>query len=854
MVLSSTRSAHGLIAAALSAAAALILAGAGSAGPRIPSTDTGVRLLLIGLDGADWQIAGPLMEAGRLPNLARLRSQGAWGHLRSTTPMLSPLLWTSIATGKTPGEHGIIDFLVRDPRTGAMVPITSRFRKVRALWNIYSDAGRTADFIAWWATWPAETINGHIVSDRMAYSTFGYSASASDTVGLVSPPEFMNVAAALRVSEAEITLQDLNQFAPVTAAELAAAREKAKGDPTQAYADPLNHLTRILASTRTYHAAALKLLQGRRPDILSIYYQGIDEVSHRFAHYVPPRLPWVDAALFEKYKDVVQRFYEYQDALIGELLTAAGEGVTTVVVSDHGFLNGSHRPDFPPDVELKPGAWHRLHGILLMAGPPIRAGALQPATLYDVTPTLLYLSGLPVPEDMAGRPIFEAVAPGFRSKFRMATVKTYEDPNRAHAGTEGERSAPAADIDEEILAKLRALGYGSSGEISPRPRAGEGDAPATLTNMYNTAVLQRNDGDLVRSEATLRTILRRLPDHADSHSLLSEILEEGGRPEEALAEARTALELQSEPYESVVERYVRLSRRLGSLEEAGSFLAGYAKIRPARDEPWLGLGLVQGMTGDAEAADASFLRALELDPRSTSAVKELYKSYTHGGRPRGLLGRIERSAAAHPSSAAHLTLLGMIRATDRDYVRAEADFRSAIQSEPERDTALAGLGDVLMKTGRLDEARRILEEAVALRGDNVSVRTALGRLYAQTGSLEEATRQMEAALRLDPASGSAHAQIGMILAAREQFEPALKHLERALELDPGLHEVRLQLALLYHDVKKFAECESELKKAIEGRPNDPEAYRLLVGLYEEMGRREEAERVQGRLRQITGGP
>src|SRR2546426_11300947 len=91
-----------LTAVAVSMVAAPVSAAAG--GPpttaRPPhAVSTGTRLLLIGLDGADWQIAGPLIDAGRLPNLARLRREGAWGDLRSSQPMLSPLLWSSIATG-----------------------------------------------------------------------------------------------------------------------------------------------------------------------------------------------------------------------------------------------------------------------------------------------------------------------------------------------------------------------------------------------------------------------------------------------------------------------------------------------------------------------------------------------------------------------------------------------------------------------------------------------------------------------------------------------------------------------------------------------------------------------------------
>jgi len=103
--------------------------------------ETGLWVLLVGLDGADWDLINPMIGRGELPNLARLKRQGAWARLRSNVPTLSPLLWTTVATGKAPDRHGINDFLVVDPKSGRQVPINSTFRKARALWNILSDGG-----------------------------------------------------------------------------------------------------------------------------------------------------------------------------------------------------------------------------------------------------------------------------------------------------------------------------------------------------------------------------------------------------------------------------------------------------------------------------------------------------------------------------------------------------------------------------------------------------------------------------------------------------------------------------------------------------------------------------------------
>src|SRR5262249_5905138 len=117
-------------------------------------------VLLIGIDSADWDLADPLIKSGALPHLGQLRDRGAWGPLRSMKPTLSPILWTTIATGRRPEDHGIIDFLMKDPASGAEVPISRTLRRVKALWNIASDLSIPNTTIGWWATWPAEQVTG----------------------------------------------------------------------------------------------------------------------------------------------------------------------------------------------------------------------------------------------------------------------------------------------------------------------------------------------------------------------------------------------------------------------------------------------------------------------------------------------------------------------------------------------------------------------------------------------------------------------------------------------------------------------------------------------------------------------
>src|SRR5215470_4567141 len=127
------------------------------------------RVIVLGLDGMEPSVVDRIIDEDALPNFRRLRDGGASGLLRSSKPLLSPIIWTTIATGKPPDAHGIGHFVATNPQTGKDLPVTSRMRRVKALWNILSDAGRSVAVVGWWATWPAEPVRGAVVSDHTCY-------------------------------------------------------------------------------------------------------------------------------------------------------------------------------------------------------------------------------------------------------------------------------------------------------------------------------------------------------------------------------------------------------------------------------------------------------------------------------------------------------------------------------------------------------------------------------------------------------------------------------------------------------------------------------------------------------------
>src|SRR5262249_5854776 len=262
-------------------------------------------------------------------------------------PMISPLIWTTMVTGVGPDAHGIADFLVTDESSGRLIPITSRFRRVKALWNMLSDAGLPSGFVGWWASFPAEPVDGYLVTDLMGFSLLTPGAQTDKTLPGVTHPSsyFAEIRPKLILPDA-VGLDEVRRFVRATPAEYQASLSyKPPSKPTPGAPvpqDPVWLVRRTLAVTHNYEAIALDLLR-RDLDVVGVYFEGIDMMGHRFQHCLPPRMSLCPDAEYEKEQGAVTAFYEYQDEVLGRLVAAA-TGRVVVVVSDHGFRNGADRP------------------------------------------------------------------------------------------------------------------------------------------------------------------------------------------------------------------------------------------------------------------------------------------------------------------------------------------------------------------------------------------------------------------------------------------------------------------------------------------------------------------------------
>ena len=235
------------------------------------------KVLLIGWDAADWKVINPLMDAGKMPNLEKLVNQGVKGNLSTLYPMLSPMLWTSIATGKRAHKHGIHGFSEPDPQSGCVRPITNLGRKVKAIWNILNQHGLKSNVVGWWPSHPAEPINGVMVSDFFQKAVAGVDQPWPMRPGTVHPQRLMEALEEFRIHPGELEGDMLLPFVP-RAAEIDQHKDKR-----------LVSLAKVLAETASIHAAATAVMQMEPWDFMAVYFDGIDHFCHGFMQYHPPR-------------------------------------------------------------------------------------------------------------------------------------------------------------------------------------------------------------------------------------------------------------------------------------------------------------------------------------------------------------------------------------------------------------------------------------------------------------------------------------------------------------------------------------------------------------------------------------
>jgi predicted AlkP superfamily phosphohydrolase/phosphomutase len=259
------------------------------------------RFLLIGLDGAEPSLVEPWIAQGKLPNLAALRRGGAFLPLKSTRPPATFPAWTSCVTGVNPGRHGIFDFTEMTPGAYAVRFVNSTFRKVPALWNVLSDAGKRVCVLGVPGAYPPEEVNGVMVA--------GFDSPVCTRIdrSFVDPPSMYKAVRQWRFADFQ---------------------ETRIGPGWHAMA-----LARLHEGIAVKEAIAVHLMAQEPWDFFMVVFSESDTVGHHFWLFhdeaSPRHQPGFENAILE--------IYQRLDAAVGRLIEAAGNGTGIGVVSDHGF-------------------------------------------------------------------------------------------------------------------------------------------------------------------------------------------------------------------------------------------------------------------------------------------------------------------------------------------------------------------------------------------------------------------------------------------------------------------------------------------------------------------------------------
>jgi len=551
------------------------------------------RLLIVGWDAADWKIAGPLVDRGELPNLAKLIERGVMADLATLQPVLSPMLWNSIATGHRPDRHGILGFTEVDPHTDEVRPVSSVSRRCKALWNIATQRGLRVHAVNWFGSHPAEPINGICVSDALTGGVENRGGPPPLPPGAVHPASLTDEIAELRFASEEVDGELMSLFVP-RFREIDLTKDTHPG-----------MIAKIIAETISTHGAAMRALDDDDWDLACIYYIGIDHFCHAFVNYHPPLMDGVPQELFDLYSDVVNSAYRLHDVLLGRLLQRAGPDTTVMLLSDHGFHSDHLRRLETPNVPAGPTTHHRDYGVLVMAGPGIRHDErIYGAGLLDITPTALAVLGLPIGADMPGRVLAEA----FVAPLAVEKVPSWED--EAGAAGQHDPEVRVAQTDSNLLLEqFAAIGY------IDRDMVGGADAARSTRREldWNLARALLDAGQPERAIQLLEPICRDWPERIEFGLALADALSRLG----ALDEARTLVEaIAQQRRDTPHGRYLlgRIAARQGNAEEALAHLRA-ASDSPLAQEPSLHtqIGFAALSVGDAADAVAAFTRATVLD-------------------------------------------------------------------------------------------------------------------------------------------------------------------------------------------------------------------------------------------------
>jgi len=362
------------------------------------------RVIVLGVNGAEWDILKPLLVRGEMPNLARVIQQGVSGKLRTVSAPNCPKVYSIFATSAPSEENGITGFLVGG------VTASSSMLKLPAFWSELSDNGITVGMANVPATFPAKPVNGYMISGMLTRGT-----NCED--GLLCSPKLSEVHGGDAVypsslkSELEANVGDL----PIDCARMPQERELLAHEPTV-----VHEWLEQVSSIREKQMKLFDYLLTNHPTDFTFMVQSCED---RVGHWLYPIQPYnvgYNPKLHTLAVDAFPNQYRALDKVLGSILQHVDENTTLFVISDHGIkplrekeshmAHRDHAGTTPIIAKHDFEDGDDVPGVFIAMGPGIKKGVRimgLSMSVFDIAPTILHVYGLPAADQMRGRALTE---------------------------------------------------------------------------------------------------------------------------------------------------------------------------------------------------------------------------------------------------------------------------------------------------------------------------------------------------------------------------------------------------------------------------------------------------------------
>ncbi|MCP4158025.1 MAG: hypothetical protein GY757_60515 [bacterium] len=410
-----------------------------------------MKVVLIGIDGANWPTIDPLIAKGKLPFFKQLKDESAWAYLNTFKPTKSSVVWTSIATGKRMEKHGILDFVYMN-RNNIKTPFSNIERREPAIWQILDDYSKKSIVCNWFVSHPPDKINGITISDNFRRVVTRQEKKINNYKDSVHPSIYFHKL--LKCAERDYNVVFKKSGLP---------------DYPKLYSQlhPDGNFLKV-PILKTYRSLAVQdyfvtnyskeLYRTKDFDLFATYIRMPDLVQHFSARmfddaYLKKLVPALKsnslneeakAEALDKISDILEPVYQFAEDYVKTLMSYKKyKDAYFIIASDHGFSlypGGYNHYNLPKDFPPPPG-------FLMIKGPKVRTGQIKSAGVYDIAPTILQLFDLPVGKNMAGKPLSSAFRFNRKLKhkaYKLEKKKKVRDTSKAN---------------KEAMKELKSIGY-----------------------------------------------------------------------------------------------------------------------------------------------------------------------------------------------------------------------------------------------------------------------------------------------------------------------------------------------------------------------------------------------------------